>query len=151
MFREWGVRQDEPLYYLKENPMDDAYPSMYQIYMECVDEYEAAMRLVGTMKHWEKLCSISWFMDGKDDFGTRGLKAWREDMRRRDESKALSLLNAKAEEGDTSAARAILQHAKDKNKKSVGRPRKGKGSQAELNTVDDKLAADILSFSKGKG
>jgi hypothetical protein len=120
---------------------------MYQIYMECVDEYEAAMRLVGTMFHWEKLCAASWFMDGDEDKGTRGLKAWREDMRRRDESKARALLLKKAEEGDTSAARAVLQDSKDRGKKKVGRPRK---KQEESAAVDSKLAADILSFTAGK-
>lgn len=91
-----------PLYTLK---VEDAHglPSAYKIYMSCVDEYEAAMRIAGNMKNWRQLCSADWFMNGAVEHGHEGLKRWRLDMEARDKSLAKSQLIEKAEEGNVAA------------------------------------------------
>lgn len=94
-----------PLYTLKENDTD--LPSAYKIYMGSTDEYEAAMRLLGSMRHWRRLCGLKWFMDGVPMSGFDGLKSWRKDMELRDKSKSKKQLMEAAEAGVVSAQRAL--------------------------------------------
>jgi hypothetical protein len=101
------------------------YKSAYKIYMESVDEYEAAMKLVGNMDHWKKLCSLKWFVEGRPEVGHMGLNAWREHMTLRDESMAKKILMEKAQQGDTAAAKKLLDVAKQE-KKIEGKKKKPK-------------------------
>lgn len=98
--------------------------SAYRIYMESVDEYDAAMRIVGSLEHWRKLCSLKWFMDGIPG-RAEGLKQWRKDMKARDASTAKKLLMAKASEGNVQAARYLhevsTKNAKGKDSKETER------------------------------
>ena len=48
-----------PLYSLTEEEREGL-PSAYQIYMNSSDEYEAAMKLVGSLRHWRRLCALDW-------------------------------------------------------------------------------------------
>lgn len=91
-----------PLYMLGVRP-NHGLPSAYQIYMESIDEYDAAIKLVGNMKNWRTLCNASWFMDGDARVGHEGLKNWRLDMEARDKSLAKRQLQVKAEEGSVQA------------------------------------------------
>jgi hypothetical protein len=74
----------KPLYTLKDVP-HRGLPSTYAIYIDSVDEYDAAMRIVGSMAHWNKLCSLKWFMEGREGI-FRGVDQWREEMKARDKS-----------------------------------------------------------------
>ena len=59
-------------------------------------------------------------------FGSKldGLLEWRKDMRARDESRAKRALLVQIEEGNVSAAKAIIEN--NKERKSVGRTTKSK-------------------------
>lgn len=94
-----------PLYTLKEH--DGDLPSAYKIFMGSTDEYEAAMRIVGSTRHWRRLCGLKWFMDGIPMSGFEGLRNWRKDMEMRDKSKAKAQLMESAETGNVSAQRAL--------------------------------------------
>lgn len=94
-----------PIYSLKEQ--DGEYPSAYRIYMSSADEYEAAMRLVGSMRHWRRLCGLQWFMNGIPTGSFDGLRSWRKDMELRDKSSAKKQLMESAEAGVVSAQRAL--------------------------------------------
>lgn len=106
-------------------------PSARLIYANSVDEYEAAMKLVGNMDHWEKLCALTWFMEGTDAF--EGLNKWREDMRLRDESLAKRVLMEQAQAGNVPAAKALLEYNK---KQGAGRPSNKTVSGADLKKAD---------------
>lgn len=95
-----------PLYTLK---LESAHglPSAYQIYMESIDEYDAAIKLVGNMRNWRKLCNCSWFMQGAPEHSHEGLVQWRRDMEARDKSKAKAQLLEKALEGSVQAMNKI--------------------------------------------
>lgn len=117
------------------------YRSMYKIFMECVDEYEAAERLLGSQAHWRKLCGINWFMKGIPEVGFEGLETWREDMVRRDESLAKKILIEQAKEGNVSAARALQSPQKQKpNKKAK-----------ETQTKPEKNNGLFVGFEKAQG
>lgn len=95
----------QPMYTLKEQDTD--LPSAYRIFMGSTDEYEAAMKIVGSMRHWRRLCGLKWFMDGIPTSGFDGLRSWRKDMEMRDKSKAKRQLMDAAEAGVVSAQRAL--------------------------------------------
>lgn len=114
------AKKYEPLYSLRDYD-HKGYPSAYQIYMDSVDEYEAAMTLLGSMTHWRKLCSLKWFIEGRPECQFDGLASWRLDLEARDHSTAKKTLIEEAENGSVAAARALLDkkvNVKIKTKKT---------------------------------
>ena len=115
-----------PLYSLTEEEREGL-PSAYQIYMHSTDEYDAAMKLVGSLRHWRKLLDSEWFMEGIEGTMFEGLNQWREDMMLRDASRSKKQLQAAAAQGDTASARKLLDTATPKQQKApVGRPKEEK-------------------------
>lgn len=108
LFLETADDKSTAMYTLREFEYN-GYPSAYLIYMNSADEYEAAMKLVGSMRHWEKLCGSKWFMEGKGVATHRGLEAWRLDMVLRDQSNAKRLLIEQAEQGSVTAQRILFE------------------------------------------
>lgn len=98
--------------------------SMYQIYMACDTEYDAAITLLGSWPHWQKLCRCGWFQSYIED--------WREERKLREQAIAKKALIKKAKEGDVSASRALLQD----EKKPKGRP-KNKETVKPKDNVDE--------------
>ena len=111
-----------PWYSLKDVNNNTGLPSAYLIYMSSVDEYDAATKLVGSLRHWRKLCSSKWFMEGLKSKGFEGLDQWREDMKARDASQGKAALMKQVKKGDTSAARKIVDMAKPTEAPKIGRP-----------------------------
>lgn len=121
-------------------------PSAYYIYMNSVDETEAALKLVGTIKHWRKLCNLKWFMNGEMRFGFEGILKWREDMAMRDISLAKEVLMTNAKKGDTAAARKLLDEYKSQTPiNRVGRPRKGEDREPKSGMFDANKIAELHS------
>jgi len=141
-----------PLYTLKQAPMYDNkqqkdLPSAYCIYMESVDEYDAAIKLVGNMKNWGLLSTSPWFLEGggANTYMHEGLKVWREHMRMRDASAAKKALQVKMKDGDTTAAKAVL--AETKVKAPVGR----KGKTTEKKNISSVSRIDNWKKNQVKG
>lgn len=82
--------------------------SAYNLYMDSVDEYDAACKIVGSMTHWRKLMASPWFMQGNPELNFTGLATWRKDMQARDLSRAKRVLQEKVAEGDRAAAKMLL-------------------------------------------
>ena len=133
--------QYPPLYTLAQYERYDevqelTLPSAYEIYMDCVDEYEAALLLVGNLKNWNMLVNSAWFMDGDLIHKHEGLSVWREHMNQRDASAAKKALHQKMKDGDTTAAKAVL--AETKAKASVGRKnKKTKPDSSSISRISD--------------
>lgn len=124
---------------------DSPLPSAYKIYMEAVDEYEAAIMLVGNMANWEQLCKLKWFLEGgvQPAVAHIGLKAWREHKLAKTKSEAMQVLKEKVQEKDTTAAKAVLAELKGETpKKKAGRPNK------QNNGGIDNVAKDFLKRIK---
>ena len=109
-----------PVYSLRDYDNKD-FPSAYNIFMECTDEYEAALKLVGSMSHWRKLCRLKWFMEGIEIAQFEGLKVWREDMLARDASTSKAILIEETEEGNVTAAKALYSLENENKKKLKGK------------------------------
>lgn len=110
-----GTRQGwhdyKPVYTLKDFPYK-GYPSMYQVYMDSATEYEAAIRLLGSWKHWKKLSKVGWFKKGY-------LDDWQEERKLREEALAKTTILESTADGNVSAAKSILDEQK---RRGAGRP-----------------------------
>jgi hypothetical protein len=106
------------------------YVSFSSVYLDSTDEYEAAMRLVGSWKHWQKLLHLKWFTEGLPQLNWEGIESLRATMNARDRSLARGKLLQAASEGNVTAAKALLE---GKEVKKPGRPVKGEAEE-EFNT-----------------
>lgn len=108
----------DPLYSLKEYE-NRGKPSAYQVYINSVDETEAALKLVSSLAHWRKLCSLRWFMEGRPEIGFEGLSQWRQDMAARDALEAKKVILRLSDDGNLNAAKALDKLASDAFKRMV--------------------------------
>jgi len=136
-----------PIFTLKQNDFydkeqDKMLPSAYNVYMDSVDEYDAATKLAPNMKVWDIMKVPAWFMEGDLPHGHQGLKVWREHMQARDASLAMKALHKKVKQGDTTAAKALL--AESKKKAPVGR-------KSKKTPADKATSSRILEFKKKQG
>lgn len=139
LFLETNLNPEEtgyaPIYTLSEEEKEGL-PSAYQIFMDSVDEYDFAMRLVGSMRHFRKLLNSKWFMEGCT--GHSGFESWREDKKQRERSKNKQRLEALAEQGNVQAIKELQRvWEKENGTRTVGRPKKEKEQIPEDDSVTD--------------
>lgn len=111
----------EPIYTLREEEHKGK-PSAKKIYLEQRDpsEYRAAMALVGSWEHWQKL------LNSKAIFAY--IKEWREELKVILKSEAIENMHTIAGQGNPTAAKWLADQGWDaepkQTKKGVGRPKK---------------------------
>lgn len=137
--------KQEPVYTLKHYD-HNGLPSAYRIYMEANTEYDAAMKLVGDMRHWRKLCDTEWFMNGWPEKMFEGLAQWRKDKEEQEMDYVIKLLKEQAEDGNVTAQRTLIDHYKP-NKASKVRAKVQKQQEEFEEAVKDK-DAKILDLHK---
>jgi hypothetical protein len=145
LFLEFGDEQSP--YTLKAQDVEKdgvTYVSLYKVYMESADEYDAAMRLLGSMKHWRKLCGLKWFQEGWEEHGFDGLNLMREDMMNRDRSLAKTELLKAANAGNVSAMKILYDQTAPK------KPARQQKTQNNSGVEQDLLSAfSVIRGSKG--
>lgn len=128
LFLERNKTDLVPLFTLSEQPKDSGgttYPSFYQEFMKCSDEYEAATELIGSKTHWDRLKKCKWFTEGWKDMPThRGLNAWLEEMKERDISLAKGALIKQVKKGNSTAAKTLIEIVNKDGTPPPGRPKK---------------------------
>jgi len=159
-YESLGQRQKghySPIYSLsnRDKTLEDGtfYPSAYLIYMASSDEYEAAIKLVGSMQHWRKLLETPWFLPGSrtwDWTGFEGLEQWRLDMEARNKSEAISLLREAAAGGNVQAQKELYKMGTESGKKPAGRPKKKRGEKSEEDPDINKLHDNIIGLNRNK-
>ena len=90
----------------------EVYRSAYKIYMNSATEWEAAMEICnGDFQAWENLLKLKWFTVGRNKVAPAhiGLDEWRRHKAMKDINDQVHNLKAKAESGDTNAAKAVIQ------------------------------------------
>lgn len=136
LFYEFNTSRHEeypPLYTMREQEWKGL-PSAYRIYMASHSEYEAAMKLVGSWNHWQRLLKIPTFMDGpREAMNWSGLHQWREEKEIQDRAQAYVQLKDNAQEGNVQAQKMIF----DGFDKKRGRP-----SSAEVKRKAEEMARD---------
>lgn len=130
LFVDVGMPTDkyETLYTMREHDYK-GFISAYQIYMHSADEYEAAMKLVGSIDHWNRLCSLKWFMKG--GVGFSGIEQWRKDMINRDLSYAKKALIEQVRLFKDSAAATKLMNWNKNVKFDDPEPKKAVGKSKD--------------------
>lgn len=132
----------EPLYTMRDQD-HKGYISAYQIFMHSVDEYDAALKLVGSLEHWEKLCDLKWFREGDDVRNFSGIEKWRLDMTKRDVMMAKkTIMKQISSSNDVSASRALLNMHK---KEEAAKQPKKTPAQTKAEQDKDEKAAKIRS------
>lgn len=107
----WEERGITPTYNLGRKDKEGTL-SMYQIYMQCDSEYEAAMVLLGNYQHWEKLLKAPWFIKKVDQ--------WRREKLVKDAAMGRGCLVNAAANGNVSAAKYLDQLVNPKPSKTKG-------------------------------
>lgn len=133
-----------PIYTLKEQAHTAhdgvTYPSAYAIYMDSIDEYDAAQKLLGSTLHWDSLLRCTWFMEGKhlgEQKLTMGLHDWRAHKDRAEKSKAKEQLMSAAEAGNVTAQRTLY-----------GTPPKARGRKSKpvIGGLERDLDSNVKDF-----
>jgi len=122
----------KPIFSLREEGARGL-PSAHKMYMEAIDEYDAAMRIVGNMRHWHKLLATGWFTKGRPELGHSGLNTWRNEKQLRDESEAKAVLIKAAKDGSVAAARILYL--------GLSASEKGRPKDADIKKEARRLAA----------
>lgn len=121
-----------PIYTMREDT-HKGLPSAYRIYMDAQSEYDAAMILVGSWTHWQRLLKVNTFMKGEE--GTHlwsGLEAWREEKEIKDRAVAYNQLKISAATGNVQAQKMIFDGMKS--------ARRGRPSTSEVKHAAKKMA-----------
>ena len=152
-----GVMFTQGLFYEYNNPdarytlrADDytsrkgkKYISFARVYRESVDEFDAAMDLLGSWQHWQKLCKEKWFLTGEVNGRTfTGLNSWREEKSKADESAAKRVLLAAIADGDIPSAKFMYDKSTKKEvQKGAGRPEKKVPTkvQSKVSNIADEI------------
>lgn len=131
----------DPFYSLRDYE-HKGFVSAYQIYMNSIDERDAALKLVGSMLHWRKLLKLRWFMNGRVNTGFEGISQWREDMSQRDATEAKRVILEQCSDNNVTAARTLNDIVKNKKNDIHGKSKKSpedKREEAELLSIVDKF------------
>lgn len=132
-----------PVYCLNERQSVKDCPQLYSIFMESADEYDFAIKAFGSKGHLDKLKEVKWFTEGWQGCVTfRGYNAWLEDMKERDASIGKKVLIEKAQDGDVTAAKKLIDM--HKQAASKGRPKKEDIAREARQAAEEK---DILESS----
>lgn len=116
-------RGTKAVYTLTEREPAKGYEKLYDIFINSADEYDFAIKAFGAKGHLDKLKEISWFMEGWQGCPSfRGYNAWLDDMKERDASIGKKVLIERAQDGDVTAAKKLIDL--HKQTASKGRPKK---------------------------
>ena len=126
----------KPIYSLQESD-NQGCPSAYQIYLHSIDETDAALKLVGSLNHWKKLCKLRWFLEGRKDIGFEGIRQWRLDKAALELLELKHKLQKKASQGNLTAIRALQKMMEQELKQNQGKGTEGR---------KDSVAEDGLEF-----
>lgn len=116
----------KPVYCLIERKAYDNVKSLYDIFINSIDEYDFAIQAFGSKAHLDKLKSIKWFTQGwRGCSAYRGYNAWLDDMKERDASIAKKVIMDQTKGGNISAARKLSDMSKttETAKTGAGRPK----------------------------
>lgn len=154
LFREFNYSAHDkypPLYTMRELPFEGL-PSAYLIYMTSESEYEAAMKLVGSWAHWQRLQKAKLFMDGSPNSHTwSGLNQWRAEKEEKRKAKALELLQSSAEGGNVTAQKILFEGDKARGRPSKAEiARQVKKETEEKQAIKDDLKRIQLATVDGK-
>jgi len=127
----------KPMFCLSERQSKDKKPVLYDLFISCADEYDFAIKAFGAKAHLDHLKKVKWFTEGwRGCLTFRGYDAWLEDMMERDASIGKAVLIERAQDGDVSAAKKLLDMHKQGATK--GRPKKEDIKREAVKRADER-------------
>jgi SOS response regulatory protein OraA/RecX len=121
----------EPVYTTKHE--DDDLPSAYKIYMDCVNEYEAAVALTPSWEYWKNMLKICVKI-------RRVIEDWREEKYQRDQAIARRLLWDAAQKGNVSAQKLLYEARKEEREQKIREKIQQDQSTKETEMLENRLA-----------
>lgn len=127
--------------YTLESFKRNGLPSLHEIYMNAVNDYDFAIKAFnGSFEQFKKLCLQDWFMVGTDNFV--GFAAWREEKKLKLDAELRYALEAAKSEGNIVAIKELNAMNNKVEDRGRGRP-----SDAE---IEKKLNRDERYIEKVK-
>lgn len=106
--------------------------SFPNLYFQCDSDYEAAMVILGSWKHWELLLETKWFPPL--------LEKWQEEKAQRDKAHARAKIRELANNGNLSACK-YLAHGGLEEKSVESKPKKKPAAKQEEPSQDNEMDA----------
>lgn len=128
---QYMKEKKDPLFTI--NPEDDDLPSAYKIYMESVNEYEAATKICPSWDFWKNMLKSSPRV-------RKVIDEWREEKYLKDQAAARRLLWDAAEKGNVSAQRILYEARKEEKQQAQRAKRAEQESIREQEMLQDRLA-----------
>lgn len=130
-----------PVYTLREHEVEykgGYLPSSYQVIRSSSSEYEAAIRLLGSFRHWERLKSSGrvW-SKGVSGRPAIPLKTALEDMDRRIKAEGRDILIGMAKSGNVTAAKVIAGNSEEKTSKKKEVKKEEEPVKAHLKVIEN--------------
>jgi hypothetical protein len=128
--------------WIKEEPKDPVYtigyddtdlPSARKIYMDSVNEYEAAVRLTPSWEYWKGMLKTCIKI-------RREIDKWREEKYQKDQAEARRLLWEAAQKGNVSAQRILYEARKEEKAQQQRAKQEEHQNQKETEMLQDRLA-----------
>ena len=118
-----------PVFNMSMRDHDDTL-SFPQLYFQCESDYEAAMVILGSWTHWERLCRSEWFAEK--------LAEWQEEKAERDKAFARAKIKELANNGNLAACK-YLAHGGLEEKPTTQKPKKKPAATQEEPKQDTDL------------
>jgi len=139
-----GIFKEIPLsgQWIKEEPKDPLYtvayedgelPSARKVYMDSVNEYEAAVQLTPSWEYWQGMLRLCVKI-------RREVDKWREEKYQKDQAEARRLLWAAAQKGNVSAQRILYEARKEEKAQQQRAKLEEHVSMKETDMLQDRLA-----------
>lgn len=137
-------RGKTPLFNLSMRDHDDTL-SFPQLYYQCDSDYEAAMVILGSFEHWQRLCEAKWFAEK--------LALWQEEKALRDIAHGRAKIRELADGGNLAACKFLAAGGLSKKPAADEKPTKPEPKQEEPKAIpaeDDWLAHGERIMEQGK-
>lgn len=139
-----GIFKEIPMsgQWIKEEPKEPLYTTAYEdgdlrsarkVYMDSVNEYEAAIELTPSWEYWVGMLKTCVKI-------RREVDKWREEKYLKDQAQARRLLWAAAEKGNVSAQRILYEARKEEKAQQQRAKQEEHQSQKETDMLQDRLA-----------
>lgn len=135
-------RGKKPLFNLSMRDHDDTL-SFPQLYYQCDSDYEAAMVILGSFEHWQRLCKAPWFAEK--------LAQWQEEKALRDVAHGRAKIRELADKGNLAACKFLAAGGLNDQPDPKKKPSKPEPEQPDPNAVpeeDDFLAHGMSILEK---
>lgn len=125
------------------SPEDGDYPSAHQVFINSTDEYDAALKIVGNVEQWERLCELKWFSEY--------VELWRREQVMLQKSRVRAALFdvLEMEMGSKVVGAATRLLAELNGKGSVGRPKKSPPKKVVDDSEEDH--SRVVSLMERRG